>query len=282
MLRPSLTAITATTARAAWEGRIAHDQLARRFLGRGLRALVWLLRHVPFLLALALRIGDWIERGVATYIGLRTAYIDDAVVRAADEGIAQIVILGAGYDSRAWRLARPALRFFEIDHPATQARKRARLARLELPARAAMVAVDFAVDPLGPALVAAGFDPARPALFVWEGVSMFLSPAAVRTTTAAVRALAAPGSRIVADFNYPKPDTMGCTAARMLGEACRFSLSPATAAEFLELDAEGRRGDIAVTELAGAELLRERYLRGTRFARRHRAQPSFLVTASVG
>ncbi|MEO6773708.1 MAG: class I SAM-dependent methyltransferase [Kofleriaceae bacterium] len=273
MDRPSLTALTATTARAAWYGRLANDSFAWRFLGRGLRAIAWLLRHVPLLLALAVRIGDWIERGVGAYIGLRTAYIDDAVEAAAASGISQIVILGAGYDSRAWRLAHPGVRYFEIDHPATQARKQARLAQLALPAQAVMIPVDFAVDDLASALVAGGFDRDRPALFVWEGVSMFLSPAAVRATVAAVRGLACGGSRFVADFNYPKRDTVGCAAARALGEACRFSLAPAMAAAFLELE---------VTELAGAELLRERYLQGSRFARRHRTQPSFLVTASVG
>jgi len=271
--RPSVTALTATTARAAWYGRLANDKLARRFLGLGLRAIAWLLCHVPLLLALAVRIGDWIERGVGAYIGLRTAYIDDAVDAAAASGIAQIVILGAGYDSRAWRLARPGVRFFEIDHPVTQARKQARLAQLSLPARAAMIPVDFAFDALAPALVAGGFDPGRPALFVWEGVSMFLAPAAVRSTVAAVRALACRGSQLVADFNYPKPDTVGCAAARVLGEACRFSLAPSMAAGFLELE---------ITELADAELLRDRYLRGNGFARRHRTQPSFIVTASVG
>jgi methyltransferase (TIGR00027 family) len=225
---------------------------------------------VPLLLWFALRIGDRLERGVGAYIPLRTAYIDDEVTRAARADLTQIVILGAGYDSRPWRLAHRRLRFFEVDHPATQRHKRAAITRIGLHARSTLVPVDFGTDDLSARLCASGFDRTRPTLFIWEGVTMFLPPAAVRETLVSIRSLAAPGSRMVADFNYPKADTLGCSAARALGEPCRFSLEPEDATALLGMH---------VVEVAGADVLRRRYLIGTRFARRHRAQPSFLVTA---
>lgn len=268
----SITAVTATTARAAFCGRVSTDFLARLFLARPLRAFAWLLRTVPLLLRLLLRVGDWLERGVGAYIPLRTAYIDDAFNAAVAAGIDQIVILGAGYDSRALRFAHRRLRFFEVDHPATQARKQAALVRQRLHSTAILVPVDFAADDLHTALLERGFDSSRPALFIWEGVTMFLRPAAVRETLGSVRSLAARGSRMVVDFNYPKADTLGCSAARALGEPCRFSVEPEDAAALLDMD---------VVEIAGADVLRRRYLIGTPFARRHSAQPSFLVTASL-
>jgi len=60
------------------------------------------------------------------YIRARTAFFDRVVVSAIDRGVAQVVIGGAGYDGRAFRYAKPGVRWFEVDHPATQADKRAR------------------------------------------------------------------------------------------------------------------------------------------------------------
>lgn len=270
--RPSSTAVTATTARAAFSGRVSDDVLAHHFLGWALRLVVWVLRGVPALLRVALWIGDRIERGVGVYIPLRTVYIDAAVVRAIDAGIDQVVILGAGYDSRAWRLAKPGVTFFEIDLPATQAEKKQAIANLELGANATLVPVDFAVDDLALSLLASGFESTRPTLFIWEGVTMFLPRQAVRETIDSIHFLAAPGSQLVVDFNYPKAKTLGCTTARALGEPCRFDLEPNDAARFLQM---------SVCEIADAKLLRERHLRDSDLAGRHVAQPSYLVTASV-
>ena len=139
----------------------------------------------------------------------RTRFIDDAVtgvITGAITGAAvtadQLVLLGAGFDTRAHRL--PAARgvtTFEVDHPATQARKVAIVAGEGLDTRrVTYVAVDFERDRLDGALLAAGFDPTRPAVFVWEGVTNYLTADAVDATLAVVRALAAPGSVLV--FTY--------------------------------------------------------------------------------
>lgn len=69
------------------------------------------------------------------YLRARTAFFDRAVVSALDAGAEQVVIGGAGYDGRALRYARPGVRWYELDHPATQADKLERLARLDLDTR---------------------------------------------------------------------------------------------------------------------------------------------------
>jgi methyltransferase (TIGR00027 family) len=118
------------------------------------------------------------------WIALRTAYLDDHVRFWTERGVAQVVLLGAGFDTRAARLARPGVRFFEVDHPATQAEKRQRLAALPgYPVDAVQFAAcDFERDDFVERLGAAGFDAAAPALVLWEGVVPYLTEPAVRAT----------------------------------------------------------------------------------------------------
>jgi methyltransferase (TIGR00027 family) len=109
------------------------------------------------------------------YIRARTAFFDRVVVSAIDRGIAQVVVGGAGYDGRALRYAKPGVRWFEVDHPATQADKLERLARLGLATpQVRFIPADFAADPVAGPLLAAGLDPARPALVLFEGVAVYL------------------------------------------------------------------------------------------------------------
>jgi hypothetical protein len=99
------------------------------------------------------------------YIRARTAFFDRVVVSSIDRGIAQVVIGGAGYDGRAFRYAKPGVRWFEVDHPATQADKLERITRLGLATpQVSFIAADFTADPVAEPLIAAGLDPARPAL----------------------------------------------------------------------------------------------------------------------
>jgi methyltransferase (TIGR00027 family) len=138
----------------------------------------------------------------ATMMAVRTVFIDEAVREAAH---AQVVILGAGYDGRAWRM--PELRdavVFEVDHPDTQRVKRERLDGLAQAAReVSFVAVDFTRDDLGERLAAAGHDATKPTTWIWEGVVMYLTPAEVEATLAVVASRSAPGSRIVVVYTAP-------------------------------------------------------------------------------
>ncbi len=117
-------------------------------------------------------------------MALRTLAIDGALVEALKRGATQLVILGAGLDGRAFRMPElKDVRVFEVDHPATQAYKRERLAALTPTAsNVAFVAVDFERDSLNDALAAAGHRAEVPTVWVWEGVIVYLTDAALRAT----------------------------------------------------------------------------------------------------
>jgi methyltransferase (TIGR00027 family) len=126
------------------------------------------------------------------YIRARTAFFDRVVVNSIDRGITQVVTGGAGYDGRALRYAKPCVRWFEVDHPATQADKRARIARLGIATpRVRFIAADFTADPVAEPLLAAGLDAARTSLFLFEGVAVYLE----RTDT----------ERVLAEFREVTP-----------------------------------------------------------------------------
>lgn len=126
------------------------------------------------------------------WIAVRTAYLDEHVVHwtapepGSDEASwrRQVVLLGAGLDARAARFAQPGVRFFEVDQPASQAEKRARIAKLAgYPSDAATyVPCDFEKDDFLDRLQLAGFDVSAPALILWEGVTYYLPEAAIRAT----------------------------------------------------------------------------------------------------
>jgi len=185
----------------------------------------------------------------------RTRFIDDTVTERA-EGVDQLVLLGAGFDTRAHRLpAATALTTFEVDHPATQARKVAVVAGEGIDRRGVVyVPVDFERDRLDHELVVAGFDPSRPAIFVWEGVTNYLTAEAVDATLAVVRALAAPGSVLVFTYvdagvldgaaRFPEAQRWVANVQRA-GEPWTFGVDPDAAPAFL-----GERGFALVTDLS--------------------------------
>ncbi|HTX72203.1 MAG TPA: SAM-dependent methyltransferase [Rectinemataceae bacterium] len=125
----------------------------------------------------------------------------DTVVERYLAGAAQFVILGAGFDTRALRLTPDvALRAFEVDAAGTQAIKREALKRAGIDAAGlTLVAADFEKDDWLALLVDAGFDPGRPTLLIWEGVTMYLDRAAVEVTLRKVAGLA-PGSVVAFDY----------------------------------------------------------------------------------
>ena len=132
------------------------------------------------------------------WMGVRTRFLDDLVQSTE---ASQVVILGAGLDTRAARLARPGLRFFEVDHPTTQAIKQARLAKLDAyPVDAATYAgCDFETQAPLDQLAASGFDADQPALVLWEGVVPYLTEEAVRATLTGLAEGLHPDSVIVFD-----------------------------------------------------------------------------------
>jgi methyltransferase (TIGR00027 family) len=125
------------------------------------------------------------------------------------------VILGAGFDTRAYRLAEllKAAHVFEVDQPSTQEykKRRVREAGIEVPTNLTYVPVDFRHDQLGDVLAAAGYDPSQRTFFIWEGVTMYLPEAAVEETLRWV-ASQAPGSTIIFDF-------VGAMVVKFMGTA---------------------------------------------------------------
>jgi methyltransferase (TIGR00027 family) len=138
-----------------------------------------------------------------TWLALRVAYLDRLVGIAVDRlSIRQVVILGAGYDTRAARLPRAGVAFYEVDHPATQAAKRERLAKLDrYPADAAIyVTCNFEREDPIERLVASGFSAREPALVIWEGVVPYLTEPAVRATATRLAHGLDPRSLVAFDF----------------------------------------------------------------------------------
>src|SRR3954471_1277140 len=140
------------------------------------------------------------------YMQVRTRLIDDAVRAFVAAGGRQVVVLGAGYDCRALRL--PELtgtraRVFEVDHPATQGHKRAVLDRLGADSPARYVAWDFETHPMDDlpgALADAGHDRSAPTLTIWEGVTMYLTEAAIDASLRAIATWSAAGSELALTY----------------------------------------------------------------------------------
>lgn len=169
------------------------------------------------------------------YLAARTRFFDTAVVDAVARGCPQIVAVGAGYDGRSLRYSAPAVRWFELDRPATLADKAARLVRLGLTTEAAsQVAVDFSVDDAGHGLAAAGHDASLPSLFICEGVTPYLNRGVVIRLLGSLRACAVVGSQLAIDLALkPESEQAGDSRAALqavveaLGEPFQFELPKA-------------------------------------------------------
>jgi methyltransferase (TIGR00027 family) len=129
----------------------------------------------------------------------RTRFFDERVLAALPAGIRQVVILGAGYDDRALRFRSPGVRFFELDHPATQADKRRRLRAVQASPDGpgpTLAPADFRRDDAAAVLAASGHDARQPTLFLCEGLLVYLDGAACVRLLSALRARAAAGSEL--------------------------------------------------------------------------------------
>ena len=148
--------------------------------------------------------------GLTYHVALRTYAIDRALREATNRGVKQVVLLGAGLDNRALRLRELAHHtVFEVDHHATQAYKTQMLARAgwSRADNVRLVGVDFERGSLDEALLRAGLSRSEPTFWVWEGVSIYLTKDAIRTTLAATARCSAPGSRLA--MTYTPPGTGG-------------------------------------------------------------------------
>ena len=144
--------------------------------------------------------------GLHEYVFTRTIVMDKAFTDALEARIPQIVLLGEGFDTRALRFSgrNRGTKIFELDAPTTQQAKIGVLRRkkIPLPAELVFVPIDFDREELANVLAKAGYQAGQRSLFLWEGVTMYLSAQAVDRTLEFIRRNSAPGSRVVFDYIY--------------------------------------------------------------------------------
>ena len=254
---PSRTALAAAAHRAAHQlleqGRIFADPLALKILGPEAAAAVRESSERPF------------SRGMRLFIAARARMAEDALHAAVAAGVRQLVLLGAGLDTYAYRGAlRDRPRIFEVDHPATQAWKRERLSEVAIPLPPALTfaPIDFEREGLADALERAGYDSAMPSFFTWLGVVPYLAADTVWSTLTYIAGSTA-AAHVVFDYSDPPEALSGEAqavraerAARVaaLGEPWLSHFEPQVVAARL-----GALGFAAVEDLGPRELMR-RYL----------------------
>jgi methyltransferase (TIGR00027 family) len=175
----------------------------------------------------------------------RTRYIDDLLKRSLEEGLDQVVILGAGFDTRAHRIpGMDQVQVFEIDLPGTRKLKENRLESVlgAVPKNVTLIGMDFDQQDLGDILADAGFQKGKRTLFIWEGVTQYLTAEAVSNTLEFVSDVSGAGSAIV--FTYvrrgiidgtDRPEWMGpfLSFARRVGSPMIFGLDQAELEQYL-------------------------------------------------
>jgi methyltransferase (TIGR00027 family) len=238
--------------------RLFFDPFARYFIRPFLRNLMY-LSMVPLLGAAAYWYVDRRLPGARTSAAACTRYIDEVWNRALWDGIRQIVILGAGFDCRPYRLPDSgSAAVFEVDHPMMLALKRERLrcAIPVMPQNVRFVETDLDKEGLPAALAGAGFDASAPALFLWEGVTNYLNYDTVDSVLRYIGTLA-PGSNLVFTYVHAGAldgsrgfDGAGSFLRKLaqMGEPWIFGLYPSQIPDFLrkrglELDHDQGAGE---------------------------------------
>ncbi len=180
---------------------VARDHLAAQFLSPKIRAMV----ADDAQRASLLNLPDF-QPANLSYLTARTRHLDRVFEEALADGVAQIVFLGAGYDSRSYRLGQDAtnVQIFEVDAPTTQAAKRKYLdlAQIAVPPHVTFVSINFNYERLEDVLKAAGYDAGKRTLFVWEGVTYYISAEAVTDTLNFIWENSAENSIVAFDYIY--------------------------------------------------------------------------------
>jgi methyltransferase (TIGR00027 family) len=180
------------------------DHLAEHFISPGLKLTA--LVKVPGVRRLMPGVLERILPGGYCFEMARTRYMDDVVEHEVETGIAQLVILGAGFDSRAYRFEDllGGVAIYEVDHPVTGRLKRERLQRIfgRVPPHVRFVQIDFAEQDLATVMDAHGYDREAATLFVWSGVAPYLPEEAVDAVLAFVAANGSAQSSIVFDYIF--------------------------------------------------------------------------------
>lgn len=164
------------------EQRIIHDAVAYRLMPAPLKGLVNLCR-IDLLRHMLLNLVNRRVPGIRGGLLCRKSYIDEKLIEALNAGVQSVVILGAGFDTRAYRIAELAsLQVYEVDLPQNIQSKRVELQRLfgGVPTHVKLVSMDFGSQELEGALQQAGYSGGQPSFFIWEAVTQYISETAVR------------------------------------------------------------------------------------------------------
>ncbi len=210
---------------------------------------------------------------VGTYylVNARTKHTDQTLVEMAKQGLRQVVVLGAGFDTRAYRFAAlmPEVRFFEMDLPATIARKEemAKSAFQNLPSTLSYVAIDFNRETIGDALKKVEYREDLLTLFIWEGVTYYIDAAAVKGTLEFVANNSAPGSAIVfdymmaavtrGDFSRYRDGRFSSLRCALAGEPWTFGFEEGQAPGFVNTCGLDVKIDLGPKEMAQKYLVRK-------------------------
>jgi methyltransferase (TIGR00027 family) len=207
-------------------------------------------------------------KGIYEYVIARTKYMDSQYMNALEQGLDQIVILGAGFDSRAQRFSErnKKTKTFELDAPITQREKLIAFKKknIAIPENLIYVPINFTKDSLAEKLAEAGFVENRTSLFLLEGVTMYLSGDAVDRTFTFIRDVSGKGSVVVFDYIYAgvlrqenkyygEKDIFKTVAKA--GEAWLFALEEGEIEQFLQ------KYDFTLKNHSNAQVLEEQYFR---------------------
>jgi methyltransferase (TIGR00027 family) len=254
--QPSRTAWGAAVHRAAHQvlerGFIFADPLAVRILGPSATEAIEAARNNPGKARLRL------------FIAVRTRCAEDALAAAVERGASQLVVLGSGLDTYAYRTPfADKLRIFEVDHLATQSWKRERLAEAEIPIPGVLTfaPIDFEKETLADGLNAAGFDATKQTFFTWLGVVPYLSENAVFSTLSFIASLRG-GAHVVFDYANPPDPSQAEFAAAHEKLAARVASVGEAFKSFFETEAlhqKLRALGFQEIEDIGPMVIRERY-----------------------
>jgi methyltransferase (TIGR00027 family) len=261
--KPSETAMFAALHRA-----IANKEFRNEGFGPDYLAEYFLPSHFKFLIKfkkIRARVKNKLNKflpGVHEYMIARTAWFDSLFREALNRNIPQIVLFGAGYDSRAYRFAKlnSATKIIELDTAPTQNRKKKclRKARIDIPKHVTLAPINFNKESLKNVLEQAGYEIHNKTLFLWEGVSYYLEPESVDATLEFVRHSSHDESVIAFDYtisiseetrDYGVKEFYQTMKKQHANEGLLFAIDEGKAESFLE-----QRGFKIVNHLDNAEI----------------------------
>ncbi|MBN1452312.1 MAG: class I SAM-dependent methyltransferase [Anaerolineales bacterium] len=241
--------------------RICYDPYARQFVPPFLYGFVRFFDRIGY--------SEIKGPGVMGFLTVRERHIDEYLKTCLANGLEQLVILGAGYDARAYRFdeLKNGVKVFEVDHPASQEDKLEKLKQVfgSPPAHVVYVPVDFNSQRLDQRLFESGYDEHRKTLFIWQGVTQYLTSEAVDATLAFIAEHSGAGSAVIFDYMYPtlldgtvrRGEVSNMRSKRWAsGEMMTFGIPEGKVTEFLE-----QRGFTQVRD-ADAKYLHDTYFTG--------------------